>query len=55
MVEYREDIKISEEYKKYLSDYSVQRVVCDYIAGMTDRYAVSVYENIFVPKVWAKR
>ena len=47
--------KISEEYKKYLSDYSVPRVVCDYIAGMTDRYAVSVYENIFVPKVWARR
>ncbi len=47
--------KISEEYKKYLEDYSPQRVVCDYIAGMTDRYAVAVYENIFVPKVWAKR
>ncbi len=47
--------KISEEYKRYLNEYSVQRVVCDYIAGMTDRYAVAVYENIFVPKVWAKR
>ena len=47
--------KISEEYRKYLGEYSVPRVVCDYIAGMTDRYAVSVYENIFVPKVWAKR
>ncbi len=47
--------KISEEYKRYLQDYSTPRVVCDYIAGMTDRYAVSVYENIFVPKVWAKR
>ena len=47
--------KISEEYKRYLEDYSTPRVVCDYIAGMTDRYAVAVYENIFVPKVWAKR
>ena len=47
--------KISEEYKRYLEDYSPTRVVCDYIAGMTDRYAVAVYENIFVPKVWAKR
>ncbi len=46
---------ISEEYRKYLNKYSVPRVVCDYIAGMTDRYAVAVYENIFVPKVWAKR
>lgn len=47
--------KISDEYKRYLKDYSTPRVVCDYIAGMTDRYAVSVYENEFVPKVWAVR
>lgn len=47
--------KISEEYKRYLNEYTVERVVCDYIAGMTDRYAVAVYENLFVPKVWAKR
>lgn len=47
--------KIPQEYKKYLEYSPVQRVVCDYIAGMTDRYAVSVYENLFIPKVWAKR
>ncbi len=47
--------KIPQEYKKYLEHSPVQRVVCDYIAGMTDRYAVSVYENLFIPKVWAKR
>lgn len=27
-------------------------VVRDYIAGMTDRYAVSLFEDIFVPKAW---
>ncbi|MDO4744471.1 MAG: deoxyguanosinetriphosphate triphosphohydrolase [Clostridia bacterium] len=27
-------------------------VVRDYIAGMTDRYAVSLFEEIFVPKAW---
>ncbi len=26
--------------------------VCDYIAGMTDRYAIKVFEKIFVPKAW---
>ena len=26
--------------------------VCDYIAGMTDRYAIKMYEEHFVPKVW---
>lgn len=26
--------------------------VCDYIAGMTDRYAIKTFEECFVPKVW---
>lgn len=26
--------------------------VCDYIAGMTDRYALSVYNDLFLPKSW---
>lgn len=29
-----------------------ERVVCDYIAGMTDRYAISKYEELCVPSVW---
>ncbi len=28
------------------------RVVCDYIAGMTDQYAVAKYNELFVPKQW---
>jgi len=26
-----------------------ERVVCDYISGMTDRYAINVFENLFIP------
>jgi dGTPase len=26
--------------------------VCDYVAGMTDRYAIKMFEEYFVPKVW---
>ena len=29
-----------------------ERVVCDYIAGMTDRYAIAKFEEIFMPKAW---
>ena len=29
-----------------------EQVVCDYIAGMTDTYAVKTFEDIFVPKSW---
>ena len=28
------------------------RVVCDYIAGMTDQYAVAKYNEYFMPKFW---
>lgn len=29
-----------------------ERVVCDYIAGMTDNYAVQTFEKYFVPESW---
>jgi dGTPase len=29
------------------------RRVCDFIAGMTDRYALDLYAQIFVPKPWS--
>jgi dGTPase len=25
----------------------------DFIAGMTDRYAVSLFEHLYIPKPWA--
>ncbi len=31
---------------------SEEQAVCDYIAGMTDTYAVKKFEDIFVPKAW---
>ncbi len=30
----------------------VERAVVDYIAGMTDRYALEVFRKIFIPKTW---
>lgn len=27
-------------------------VVCDYIAGMTDKYLIRTYEELFIPQVW---
>lgn len=29
-----------------------EQIVCDYIAGMTDNYAVKKYEEVFVPEAW---
>ena len=31
---------------------SMERCVCDFLAGMTDRYAFNLYERIFLPLPW---
>ena len=31
-----------------------ERVVCDYIAGMSDQYAVNIFKKIFIPVSWKK-
>lgn len=31
-----------------------ERVVCDYISSMTDRFAVALYNDLYVPKFWQK-
>lgn len=43
------DEKRQEIYKE-LPDSEGRRVICDYIAGMTDEYATRVYERLFVPR-----
>ena len=29
-----------------------ERIVCDYLASMTDRFAIATYEEIYIPKSW---
>lgn len=41
-----------EFYRGLLEKYPRYRVVCDYISGMTDNYAVQVFKDIFTPKGW---
>ncbi len=46
--------KIPPEYKKYIvNNDTVALGVCDYLAGMTDRFAVQTFRSIFVPVCWA--
>ena len=42
-----------EELISYDADTSRHRKVCDFIAGMTDRYALDLYTEIFFPKPWS--
>jgi dGTPase len=30
----------------------IERAVVDYIAGMTDRYALEVFRRTFIPRTW---
>ncbi len=46
--------KIPEEFKRLVevNGDSKEQVICDYIAGMTDNYAVKTFQEIFVPESW---
>ncbi|MBO7342301.1 MAG: deoxyguanosinetriphosphate triphosphohydrolase [Clostridia bacterium] len=44
--------KLPIDYLETISKESVGRAVCDYVSGMTDRYALDLYHSIFVPEVW---
>ena len=44
--------KMPDEHIEMLYLYGPEEVVKDYIAGMTDRYAISVYKSLFVPMGW---
>ncbi len=44
--------KLSGECLKIREQEGCERAVADYIAGMTDHYATTLYSNIFIPKFW---
>ena len=43
---------LPEDFQPQLSFDGMERTVCDYIAGMTDNYAVDKYSEIFIPMGW---
>ena len=46
---------LPEDFLPQLSFDGMERTVCDYIAGMTDNYAVDKYTEIFIPTGWHVR
>ena len=46
--------QLSREYLHMLAEGKGTReqIVCDYISGMSDSYAIATFENLFVPKTW---
>lgn len=43
---------LPEDFQPQMSLEGMERTVCDYIAGMTDNYAVDKYTEIFIPTGW---
>ena len=46
--------RLPEEYLDMMEkrNEKKERVVCDYISGMSDSYAIDKFEELFVPKSW---
>lgn len=52
---YREHIEaLPSEFLQIMEEQSIpeEQIVCDYIAGMTDTYAVKKFQEYFVPESW---
>ncbi|MBQ3221469.1 MAG: deoxyguanosinetriphosphate triphosphohydrolase [Clostridia bacterium] len=45
--------KLPKGYLRLLERDGKERVVCDYLSGMTDRYAIGVFENLFIPSTFS--
>ena len=44
--------EMPEEYVRIAGEDGDERAVCDYIAGMSDTYALKVFNHLFVPMFW---
>jgi len=47
--------KLPADFIPQLDFDGMPRVICDYIAGMTDKYCVAKYEELFIPSTWHVR
>ena len=44
--------QLPKEFIKREARWGRQKIVTDYVAGLTDSYAVALFEEIFIPPVW---
>lgn len=47
-----ENLDYFQKAKKFYPNEPKERIIADYISGMTDRYALSQYLKYFIPKSW---
>ena len=44
--------ELPPEVREQSFRYGLERSICDYIAGMTDQYIITVFRELFVPQPW---
>ncbi len=44
--------KIPKIFAPIIEEEGIERAACDYIAGMSDRYLITVYSKVFIPDSW---
>lgn len=47
--------RMASEHQRIAASDGTKRAVADYIAGMTDGYAIDMYEELFIPAAWSRR
>lgn len=47
--------KMPEDYRVIAKTDGLRRAVCDYVSGMTDKYAMFQFSEIFIPAAWQVR
>lgn len=47
----REPAILPRHFRDQVEDFGLERVICDYIAGMTDRFAIEEHQRLFDPAV----
>ena len=45
--------RLPDDFQDIREREGVERAVCDYIAGMTDKYALEKYSDAFIPMSWS--
>ncbi len=45
--------KLPDEYTNTLETEGKMLAICDYVASMTDNYALEVYHDLFIPRSWS--
>lgn len=45
--------QLPELYRRNVDEEGIERCVCDFLSGMTDRYAIDTYKKLFIPHVWS--